>query len=81
MRKVLFGGLFLVLATASASAGDWRDRGDGWGRGGWGGGPPRHHHHGGYGHGGPRFGYGPPPVRCVWREGYWGPRQICRSAW
>lgn len=81
MRKVLLGGVFLVLATAAASAQPWPGYGYGYGYrppppppvyGAYGG-------YGGYGgYYGPPRGYGPPPVRCWIRETPWGPRRVCR---
>ncbi|MBV9079162.1 MAG: hypothetical protein JO048_16995 [Methylobacteriaceae bacterium] len=76
MRKILLGAVFLIAATAGASADPWDHggRGPGWGGPGWGGRPA-------YGWGGydaPRFG---PRLRCFWREGYWGPRRVCVERW
>lgn len=69
MRRLILAGTFIALSAAAASAQPWP--GEGYGRGyGYGGGPRWD--------GPPPRAYGPPPVRCWWRETPWGPRQVCR---
>ncbi len=73
MRALIAGTALLMLAGV-ANANPW-----GWGGGpgyGFGPPPPRPVFDRGYGHG-----WGGPPRRCWWVDGFYGPRKVCRGGW